>query len=337
MIPTKQAHLQVVADSHPGMMGKNNEDQFSISAFHLSTTDLTPSVFAIIADGIGGHKAGEVASEIAVEMISKAAAQSDASQPTAIMQAAIIQASQAILAESKQEDEKKGMGTTCVCAWVIGNQLYTASVGNSRLYLVRGSKMFQLTVDHTWVQEAVEAGALTDKQARLHPHANIIRRYLGSPQPVEVDLRLRSDRSAVPSEKNQGMRLYPGDRLILCSDGLSDMVEDDVILQILRSDELDDVVPALIEEANQNGGKDNITVVALEVPNHRSWLRFPRIDFRDRKVQMALSYIGLGLIALIVLIASVIFGLRVLSTKPTPTPSPTSLAAPTAMIETSTP
>ena len=103
MIPAEQSHLQIAADSHPGMMGKNNEDQFSVSAFQLSATDTTPSLFAILADGIGGHQAGEVASEIAVEMISQAAAQSDGSQPTAIMQAAIIQASQAILAESKRE------------------------------------------------------------------------------------------------------------------------------------------------------------------------------------------------------------------------------------------
>ena len=332
MIPVERSHLQIAADSHPGMMGKNNEDQFSVSAFRLSVRDATPALFAILADGIGGHQAGEVASEIAVEMVSQAAAKSDASQPTAIMQAAIIQASQAILAASKKEDAKQGMGTTCVCAWIIGNQLYAASVGNSRIYLVRGNQMIQLTVDHTWVQEAVEAGALTDEQARSHPHANIIRRYLGSPQPVEVDLRIRSDRRSEPSEKNQGMRLYPGDRLILCSDGLSDMVDDETILKIAKFDELDDVVPALIEEANRNGGKDNITVVAIGVPYRISWLRFPRIAWRSPKYKAALSFIGLGLIAIIMFVALLVFGWRVV-TKP-PTPSPTT---PTVVVETPTP
>lgn len=332
MIPVEQSHLQIAADSHPGMMGKNNEDHFSVSAFQLSATDTTPSLFAILADGIGGHQAGEVASEIAVEMISQATAQSDASQPTAIMQAAIIQASQAILAESKQEDAKQGMGTTCVCAWIIGNQLYTASVGNSRIYLLRGNQMIQLTVDHTWVQEAVEAGALTDEQARSHPHANIIRRYLGSPQPVEVDLRIRSDRRGAPSEKNQGMRLSPGDRLILCSDGLSDMVDDGNIQRIAKAGELDAVVPALIEEANHNGGKDNITVIAIEVPHRWSWLRLPRLDWHSPKLRAALSYVGLGLIALIMLIALAMFGWRVLFNQPTPTPT-----VPTIVVETPTP
>ncbi len=234
MIPAERGHLQAIADSHAGMQGKNNEDQYAISAYQLSATDSTPSMFAIVTDGIGGHRAGEVASEIAVEMISQAVAQSDASQPTAILQAAFIQASQEIIAQSSNDPEKQGMGTTCVCAWIIGKRLYVASVGNSRLYLVRGSQMFQMTVDHTWVQEAVEAGVLTDEQARVHPNANIIRRYLGSPQPVEVDLRIRSNKNPTFSEGNQEMRLQPRDRLVLCSDGLSDMVSDEDIFQIAK-------------------------------------------------------------------------------------------------------
>jgi serine/threonine protein phosphatase PrpC len=337
VIPVERAHLDVVAGSHPGMAGKNNEDQFSISAFRRSATDTTPSLFAMIADGIGGHRGGEIAAGIAVEMISEAVARSDASQPTAIMQAAILQASQTIFVESKSGDEKQGMGTTCVCVWIIENQLYATSVGNSRLYLLRGSKMHQLTVDHTWVQEAVEAGALTDEQARMHPHANIIRRYLGSAQPVEVDLRLRTVGNPQPTEKNQGMKLYPGDRLILCSDGLSDMVDDEIIRKIARTNELDDVVPALIEEANLKGGKDNITVVALEVPRSGLGIRLPRIDFGDRKVQLAISYAGLALIGLILLIALGMFAWRTLIDKAPPTPPPISTSAPVVVVETATP
>ena len=236
------------------------------------------------------------------------------------------------------------MGTTVVCAWVIGNRLYAASVGNSRLYLIRGGRMYQLTVDHTWVQEAVDAGALTDEQARSHPHANIIRRYLGSSKKVEVDLRIRTDKRAKPSKKYQGMRLYPGDRLILCSDGLSDMVDDEDIQKISESNELVDVVPALIEEANQAGGKDNITAIAIEVPRSKMGLRLPRLNFSSRKTQAALSYIGLGIIALIILAALVIFGWRALRVDPVPTPTmtvmPTSTIAPTdtpTVIPTDTP
>jgi protein phosphatase len=253
------------------------------------------------------------------------------------MQAAIMQASEAILAKSKSEEKKQGMGTTCVCVWVIGNQLYTSAVGNSRLYLLRGGKLQQLTVDHTWVQEAVEAGALTEEQARVHPNANIIRRYLGSTQPVEVDLRLRSTRKQEATEKNQGMKLHSGDRLILCSDGLSDMVDDEAIRKMARSKELDGVVADLIEEANLNGGKDNITVVVLEVPRSGIRINSPQIDLRDRKAQLTISYIGLGLIGLIMLIALGMFAWRTLFGDPTPTAVPLPSSAPVIILETPTP
>ena len=105
MIPVERAHLKVAARSHEGMTDKNNEDQFAVTAYELSSTDSTPALFAIVADGIGGHQAGEVASEIAVDMISQAVAESDGSQPTAIMQAAAIQASQAILAQSENDPD----------------------------------------------------------------------------------------------------------------------------------------------------------------------------------------------------------------------------------------
>ncbi len=276
MIPVKQAHLAVAAASHAGMRGKNNEDLFSVTAYQLSPDDPTRSVFAIVADGIGGHRAGEVAASIAVEMISQAVAHSDASQPTAIMQAAILQASQAILAQSESDEDKEGMGTTVACVWVIANRLYVASVGNSRIYLLRDRQLIQVNKDHTWVQEAVDAGALTPLQAREHPHANVIRRYLGSKQPVEVDLRLRlsahdNDRQALA---NQGTQLHKGDRLLICSDGLNDMIEDPDIRHILQTYEIKPAVYHLIELANQKGGKDNITAVILEPPR-RSKGRHP--------------------------------------------------------------
>ena len=269
MIPVQRAHLDVAAGSHPGMRGKNNEDVYSVTAYQLSPQDTTGVLFAIVADGIGGHRAGEVASSIAVEMISDAVAHSDASQPAAILEAAVLQASQAILAQSESDETKEGMGTTLACVWIIDDRFYTSSVGNSRIYLLRNHQLLQANYDHTWVQEAIDAGALTTAQAREHPHANVIRRFLGSKQPLEVDMRLRltpqdDDRQALA---NQGARLLPGDRLLLCSDGLNDMVEDRDIRQILLSYEIKQAVYHLIDKANQNGGKDNITVVILEMPS----------------------------------------------------------------------
>jgi protein phosphatase len=306
MIPVEQAHLKIAANTDTGAKGKNNEDQFSVSAYHLSVLDKTPSVFAIIADGIGGHRAGEVASAIAVEMISQAVAESDASQPVSIMQAAMIQANQTIFAQASNDEEKNGMGTTCVTAWVIDDRLYSASVGNSRLYLLRGGKLIHLNVDHTWVQEAVDAGALTEAQARIHPHANVIRRYLGSPQEIEVDTRLRSDRSARYSRSNQGQELRPGDRLLLCSDGLNDMIEDEKILALARSGDLEQSVADLIAAANEAGGKDNITVILLEYPKKKGLAGLVQ-SLRLVKPQTLVAYAGLVVIGLGILAALVLY------------------------------
>jgi protein phosphatase len=331
MIPRNEAHLRVNAGSHQGMKGKNNEDAFAISAYELSETDATPALFAMVADGIGGHRAGEVASNIAVEMVSDAVKESDASQPTAIMQAAILQASQAILTQADADEGKQGMGTTVSCVWIVGEQLYSANVGNSRVYLLRNGRLIQLNVDHTWVQEAVDVGALTQDQARNHPHANIIRRYLGSRKPIEVDLRLRvkgteSDKEAL---NNQGMRLQPTDRLLICSDGLNDMVEDKLIYQILASYELDDAVGTLIAAANKAGGKDNVTAIVIDMPEF-----VPRTEERqrfERNLNLGCSLAGvLGSIALIAMITTFWFVANpLLNATPTATSTQTATFEPT--------
>ncbi|HSG25371.1 MAG TPA: protein phosphatase 2C domain-containing protein [Anaerolineales bacterium] len=302
MIPTEKAHLLVAAATDPGMKGKNNEDQFAVSAFKVSEKDPTPSVFAMVADGIGGHRSGEVASDIAVEMISDAVASSDASQPVEIMEAAILQASQAILVQGNQNSENLGMGTTCVCTWVIGNQVFATHVGNSRLYLQRSGQLHQLNVDHTFVQEAIDAGALTIEQARSHPHANIIRRYLGSANNPEVDARIRTDRKSNFSPENQGFRMRPGDRLLLCSDGLNDMVPHEKISTTLRQPDIHQSVSELITAANQNGGKDNITVIILEMPKNGG-VKEMWGNLREIQPQTAVSYAGLVVMVLAVLVA----------------------------------
>lgn len=268
MIPVEQSHLKVAAGTHEGRKGKNNEDNFAVSAYKLGEDNETPVLFAMVADGIGGHQAGEVASEIAVEMISQAVAESDASQPLQTMEAAILQTSRAILAEATEDENKSGMGTTVTCAWIIDDRLYMANVGNSRLYLMRGGHLRLISIDHTWVQEAMDVGALTPDQARNHPHSNVIHRYLGSKKELEVDLRLRMkpDESNSASKANQGMRLEPGDRLIICSDGLNDMIEDELIEELALNHKRDEAIAKLIDAANEAGGKDNVTVVIVDMP-----------------------------------------------------------------------
>jgi protein phosphatase len=268
MIRTKHAHLHVAALTHPGMAGRDNEDRLAVSSYRIGENDATHSVFAIVSDGIGGHRAGEVAAEMAVENISHMVAQSDARRPVEILDNAIQVTSDAIAAKAKDNTQRLGMGTTCACAWVIGNQLFTASVGDSRIYLLRQAGLTQLTVDHTWVQEAVEKGILDPKEARNHPNVHVIRRYLGSSKTPQADIRLRlaANETDTQSRSNQGLCLLPGDLLLLCTDGLTDVVEDAEIAQTVRGLDLKYAAQALVDLACARDGKDNITVVMMLIP-----------------------------------------------------------------------
>ena len=269
MIPSTPAHLHVAALSHAGMSGKNNEDRYSVRSFVLSKDDSRPSVFALVADGIGGHRAGEVAAELAVNTISMGVAESNAKKPVEILETAVHAASHAISAQSAGKADEEGMGATCACAWVIENKLYTAYVGDSRIYLLRGKHIQRLTIDHTWVQEAFEKGVITVEQMHGHPNVHVIHRYLGGLELPEVDFRLRIDNEETEEESghNQGFNLEPGDTILLCSDGLTDLVWDDEIQKTIRSKkDLKSAAEALVTLANERGGYDNITVVLLSMP-----------------------------------------------------------------------
>lgn len=332
MIPKAQAHLAVSAATHEGMRGKNNEDRYGVSAHTVSEESQTSSLFAIVADGIGGHQAGEIAAEIAVETISEHVANSDASDPLTILNEAIIRAGQAVHQQSNKDMAQQGMGSTCVCAWIIGKRLYTASVGDSRIYLFRGEIIQQISTDHTWVQEAIQYGIITPDQARGHPQSHIIRRYLGSKKPAETDFRLRltpeeTDEQAIA---NQGMELLPGDRLLLCSDGLTDLVEDHEIQTKLETNPLDNALAQLIDLANLRGGHDNITIVVLQVPDES----LPRSKKKSQKPKLFwLTGAILGLLSMIVIIALAFLAWRITRPTLTPTPTPT----PTSTLQATTP
>ena len=269
MIPIKQAHLHVAALSHMGMVRKNNEDNFAVSAFRLSESDPTPAVFAILCDGIGGHKAGEVASEMAVNRISARVGRSDGLHPTETLRTAFHETNERIVAAARDNPEQKGMGATLACAWVIGRRLYTASAGDSRIYLARAGGIQQLNIDHTWLQEAIEKGAVDPAKVKDAPNLHVIRRHLGSEKENEPDfrLRLRDGETNEQMAANQGMPLLPGDVLVLCSDGLTDYLKSSEILGVMqKTKNLNASVKALVDQANQRGGQDNITVVMLVMP-----------------------------------------------------------------------
>jgi len=263
----EQAHLHIAAGTHPGRSGKNNEDSYAVSAHRLD--DGTPSVLAVISDGIGGHRAGEVASELTVDTVSQVISESDGRQPQRQLTQAFNIANERIFSQAQADDGQHGMGATCACTWVIGNRLYTVSAGDSRIYLIREHSIQQLTVDHTWVQEAVEKGLIHPSLVQTHPNLHVIRRYLGSEKAFDPDFRLRlgPGESDERSASNQGVTLKPGDLLLLCTDGLTDLLDEkDILATLLASKGMNAATQALIGLANQRGGHDNITVVMLMVP-----------------------------------------------------------------------
>ncbi len=308
MIAAEHAHVAIAAQSHEGQSGKNNEDRYGVSAYQVSESDLTPSVLAVVCDGIGGHLAGEVAAQMAVDMITAEVAASDASQPSETLTNAIIRAGEAIRDQSESERGQRGMGATCACVWLIGNRLFTASVGDSRIYLIRDQQIRQLSKDHTWVQEAIDYGALTPDQAKNHPNVHVIRRYLGSKQPVVPDLRLHltGEESDTEAERNQGTALRDDDRLLICSDGLTDLVEDHEIVENLQKYSLEAAVDRLVDLANQRGGHDNITVIGLDLQGASTAGVAAPETATPRWA--ALTCFGVVFLVLVALVASVLIG-----------------------------
>ncbi len=320
MIRTQRSHLHVDAHTHPGMTGKNNEDRYGVASFVVSKQDRTPILFAVLADGIGGHRGGEVAAELAVNHIMQSVARSDGKYSRHIIEEAISEASDAIASHSSSNEELKGMGATCVIVWIIGDKLHTAYVGDSRIYLMRGGRIQQVTIDHSWVQEALEKGIITPELARDHPNVHVIRRYLGSPVPPDPDFRLNlfDGEGAQHTENNQGTQLQPNDVLLLCSDGLTDLVWNDEILEIVRSKpSLKEATRALIDLANERGGHDNITVILIGVPANIQ-------NLKAKKESGWLPWLIGGLVGLMVLavVGSIVtFSLLRLFGSATPTPA----------------
>lgn len=208
-----------------------------------------PNVF-IVADGMGGHNAGDFASRYAVETIVEEIEASFEKNPVVILGKAIEKANANTRQRASENTAYKGMGTTVVIATCLGRYLEVANVGDSRLYLVN-DKIEQVTVDHSLVEEMIRMGGIDRATARTHPDKNIITRAIGAGDTVEADFFY--------------LELNSGDIVLLCSDGLTNMVEDDAIYRILKNGtSLKERAEELIRTANANGGKDNISVIIME-------------------------------------------------------------------------
>ena len=209
-----------------------------------------PNLF-IVADGMGGHQAGDFASSYSVKKILESISLSLQKNPHKIFADAIRYANRELIEKAKANPELKGMGTTVVLLTIIGEKAYVANVGDSRLYLMEDT-LTQITVDHSLVQEMIKIGELTKESARLHPDKNIITRAVGAGRDINADYF-----EFTLTEKSI---------LLMCSDGLSNMVEDEQLAILLKSAKTPEKVgKKLIDTANRNGGKDNIAVIVINV------------------------------------------------------------------------
>lgn len=321
MIPIEEAHLKYSVSSHPGEGSSHNEDRYGLQAYQLSEESDQRAVLALVADGVGRQRAGEVAAQIVVESVNRAVAQTAASQPASILQAAIIQAGQAVLVQSERDADKRGMGSTCLCAWVIGNRLYAASVGNSRMFLLRQGRMQLLNVPSELAGEEQSEDAET------------LRGNLGTRQRVDVDLRivLRPGGEA-RAERNQGARLQPNDRLLLCTDGLTDTLKEGEIRQILKTTEIDQTADALVQAALDRGAQDNLTAIVLGVPPAKP--EGARRAFSLRRVLVTSAVIVL--MTFLSLLGWYLWGER-LNGNLTPVTTPVSTLTPAPIVPTTSP
>jgi protein phosphatase len=220
----------------------------------------------VVADGMGGHAAGEIASKVAVDSINEfvtlTGGDEEITWPFGLdetisydgnrLKTAIRHANRKVIEATKERQEYEGMATTVAAVLVDGDTANLGHVGDSRIYLFSEGELSLLTSDHSWVNEQIQSGVISPDQARSHPLRNVVTRALGGKQDLSVDMQVR--------------RMKPGELLLLCSDGLTTMVPDDDIARVLQDagGDVDEAARSLVDEANSRGGEDNVTVVLLK-------------------------------------------------------------------------
>ncbi|MBC8590459.1 Stp1/IreP family PP2C-type Ser/Thr phosphatase [Wansuia hejianensis] len=241
--------MEIAALTDVGLARENNQDSFFASAN-------SEFPLFIIADGMGGHKAGEKASSMAVDIIknkfSLMIREFDVKKDiNLLIKSSIKKANEKIYLKSLERLEYQGMGTTITLAYILDNYIYIGNVGDSRAYYISKDEILQITEDHSLVNELVKNGSITNEEAKTHPQKNVITRAVGTSNNVKID--------------TYKYKYEMGDFLLLCSDGLTNMVDEMEILNIINgSNSLVDACQRLISMAKNNGGFDNITVVAIK-------------------------------------------------------------------------
>lgn len=250
----RAAEYEVVVSlqTDPGCQRELNEDQIFFHRPDDPALLKKKGLLVVVADGMGGHSAGEVASGMAVEIINRAYFD-DAGKPGPALKNALQQANSEIHKASLAQDGLRGMGTTCTALVLQNGSAVSAHVGDSRLYLVRGGQIYLMTEDHSEVMEMVKRGLISLEQARHHPDKNVILRAIGSHPEVQV------------STWDEPFPTLEGDRFLLCSDGLYDLVEDDEIKHVIEQSVPAEACESLIALAKERGGHDNISVAVVSL------------------------------------------------------------------------
>jgi protein phosphatase len=208
-----------------------------------------PNLF-VVADGMGGHNAGDFASKYTVQQLVTSIESNQETNPIKIMRQSIEAANKELITKSYENSELAGMGTTLVAATVVNDYIYVANIGDSRLYIINNG-IKQITKDHSLVEEMIRLGEIDREDARNHPDKNIITRAIGAGEEIAVDFF--------------EMKLEQGDTILMCSDGLTNMIEDEEIREIIESQKTpEQKAEKLVQIANKNGGKDNIAVIIIE-------------------------------------------------------------------------
>lgn len=241
--------MKAYAVTDIGRTRDTNQDYFYYSSEPVGNL---PNLY-LVADGMGGHKAGDLASRFTIENVVRLVeSYKDYRDPVTILAKAINEVNGMLIEKSKESEDYEGMGTTLVAATIDGDVLKVANVGDSRLYLIE-KDILQITRDHSLVEDMVRMGMIDKEEAKTHYKKNVITKAIG----------VADDRTATPDIFE--IEISDGEKLLLCSDGLTNMVEDYEIKKIVTKNErIEDAVRALIDQANENGGKDNISAILIQ-------------------------------------------------------------------------
>jgi protein phosphatase len=246
-------HVRVSAATDVGLKRSHNEDFFATWRAEDEAAQGRFGTLLVIADGMGGSSAGEVASRLAVETVLRSYRASEGREPLDSLQAALAEANRVVHENSRTHPELRGMGTTCTALVVLGGRTLVAHVGDSRAYALRNGTIRQITRDHSLVAQLVENRQITPEQARIDPRRNLVTRSVGVAPEVEIDALALDE------------PLREGDTVLLCTDGLHGLVHDDELAVAASGPDLDRACEELVQLARERGGPDNITLILARI------------------------------------------------------------------------